>query len=407
MTLADHDPAVRRHLPWSAGDRGVRWPALTDVALATCLAAISLLVAVQAADRGEPGAEAPTAWWQWLVIVLPSFAVAFRRSAPLAATPVAVVGQMLNWGLDLAAVFVAPLVLIYSVAALEGNQGRRVGWAAAAALSAMSGVGVAAAPDVGVDVFALTVLASSAALLLGTNTATQIRESGELAAQLATAEQEQEAARARAVVRERERIAQELHDLVGHSLTVIAVRAEAAERVGATQPSALWDAIAAVGETARGSLADVRRVLHAVHDSTDVALAPSPTIGDLSALVNRVASSGVAVELRLDELDDHQRIDASIAAGVYRIVQEALTNVIKHAGSGAQAFVDVSIDDDELRVAVVDNGRGPVGIDATTGLGMAGMAERVEFLGGTFDAGPSSGGGFRVRASIPLAGTTA
>ncbi len=388
------------------GDSAVQrsWrPSVGDVALAVCLVAISVFVAVQAAERGEPGSETPGSWWAWLVIVVPSAMVAFRRSAPLLATPIAVLGQMAIWGLDLAEVFVAPLVLIYSVASLEGRVGRRVGVASAVALTAMTAVGIAVAPDVGADLLVLAGLSSAAALLLGTNAASQQSESTRLATDLVVARLEQETVRERAVVRERERIASELHDLVGHSLSVIAVRAEAAKRVGANRPDALLDAVAAIGDTARRSLSEVRRVLHAGLDDAAAELRPGASLADLPDLVERVAASGVGAELRWLGSVDFGRVDAATGAGVFRIVQESLTNVIKHAGPQARASVEVTVDDDRVHLEVVDNGRGPSpSAETVGGLGMTGMAERARFLGGTFDAGAAPGGGFRVRATIPF-----
>lgn len=366
---------------------------------------ISVVVASQAADRGVAGAEAPDAWWAWVVVVVPSGAVAFRRSAPLVATPVAVVGQMAIWGLDLAEVFVAPLVLIYSVAALGGRIGRRMGVVSAIALTAMTAVGIAVAPDVGVDLLVLAGLSSTAALLLGVNAANQQVESTRLATDLAVARLEQESTRERAVVRERERIAHELHDLVGHSLSVIAVRAEAAQRVGPERPEVVLDAVGAIGETARASLAEVRRVLHAGLGDAHADLRPGSRLTDVEDLVDEVRSSGFDVTLRLHGPVQPGAVDAASGAGVYRIVQEALTNVIKHAGPDAKVAVDVMIGEETVRLEVVDDGRGPEpDQDRSTGLGLAGMAERARVLGGALDAGAAPGGGFRVRATIPHGG---
>lgn len=382
-----------------------RRPTLIDAALAVCLAAISVLVATQAASRGEAGAGAPSSWWQWSIVVLPSAAVAFRRSAPLVATPVAVAAQMAIWALDLAQVFVAPLVMIYSVVLSGGPAGRRVGVASAVALSAMAAVGVVIAPDVDLAVFALTVLSSVAVLILGVNAANQQLAFGELAAELAVAELEEDVTRERAVVRERERIARELHDLVGHSLSMIAVRSEAAQRVGTERPDVAWQAIEAIGESARESLTEVRRVLHAVHDD-EAELSPRRSLADLRSLVERVASSGVDVDLRMGAATETESVDPAVGAGIYRIVQESLTNVIKHAGESASAEVTVDIDDEMVVLTVIDDGRGPRTEQEGPGSGIAGMSERARFLGGTLVVAPPPGGGFGVRAAIPAAGPT-
>ncbi|MEZ5376123.1 MAG: sensor histidine kinase [Acidimicrobiales bacterium] len=382
-------------------------PGPLDLLIAACLVAISVVVAVQAADQAVAGSEAPDRWWEWLIIVLPSIAVAFRRSAPLVAAPIAVIGQMVTWGLDLAEVFVAPLVIIYSVAAVGGIAGRRMALASSVALTGMTALGVAIAPDVGFELLVLTGLSSTAALLLGTNAANQQAASARLAADLAVERWEHEAAQERAVVRERERIAHELHDLVGHSLSVIAVRAEAAQRVGATRPEVLVDAVGAIGATARTSLAEVRRILHAGLGDADADLRPGPSLVDVPGLVNDVSGLGYEVALAIHGPVDPADVDAATGAGTYRIVQEALTNVVKHAGPGATVRVDVALEADAVRIEVQDDGRGPTpGDEAPTGLGLTGMAERARFLGGTLEAGAAPGGGFRVRADIPRGDTS-
>ncbi|MFV0258968.1 MAG: sensor histidine kinase [Acidimicrobiales bacterium] len=381
-----------------------RWPAPIDVGLAACLAAISVLVAVQAQAGGSPGAEAPTTWWAWILVVLPSVAVAFRRRAPLAATVVAVVGQMLIWGLDLTEVFVAPLVLMYSAAAVGGRRGLRVSILAGVALTAMTAVGLTRAPDVNADLLLLTALSSAVAVTLGVNAANQQAASGRLAADLAVAELSRDAAQESAVARERERIARELHDLVGHSLAVIAVQAEAAQRLGEDKPGDARDVVVAIGDTARRSLAEVRRVLHAGFGDAEADFRPGTGLVDLPELVDRVAASGVAVRLEVTGPVAPGDVDAATGAGIYLIVQEALTNVIKHAGPRTAAAVTVTVEVDEVRVEVVDAGRGPGDTDGPqprTGMGLVGRTERARFLGGALDAGANTGGGFRVRATLP------
>ncbi len=386
-----------------AATRPVWWPTALDALLSACLVGIAVLAAAVAAGRDAPGEAAPDTWWQWIVIVVPSLAVAFRSRAPEQATPVAVIGQMAIWVLGLAEVFVAPLVMIYTVAAEGGRRGRDIGIASGVALSAMSAVGVVAAPDVDVDLLALTILSCSAVLLLGLNAARQREEAARLAAELAVAQAEREAERERSVVAERQRIARELHDLVGHSLSVIAVRAEAAERVADGRPDAVLAAVEAMGATARSSLVEVRSVLSGLRESSaEAELRPAPSLDDVPGLVQETAaSSGRRIDLHLRGAVDG--VSRTAGAGVYRIVQEALTNVLKHAGPSAGADIDIDVDDTELRLAITDDGSGPpAGDGGRRTSGIAGMAERAEVLGGTLDAGPAPGGGFRVRATLPL-----
>ena len=373
-----------------AGTRLAWSPAPLDALLSACLVGIAVLAAAVAAGRDEPGDVAPDTWWEWLVILVPSLAVAYRSRAPEQATPVAVIGQMAIWVLGLAEVFVAPLVMIYTVAAEGSRRSRDIGIASAVALSVMSAIGVVAAPDVEVDLLALTILSCAAVLLLGLNAARQREEAARLAAELATAQAERDAERERSVLGERQRIARELHDLVGHSLSVIAVRAEAAGRVAERRPDAVLAAVEAMGATARSSLVEVRSVLSGLREpSADTELRPAPSLDDLAELVHATAaSSGRSIELRTSGATAD--VSHTTGAGVYRIVQEALTNVLKHAGPTATVVVDLEIDAAQLRLAITDDGVGPpTGGGDARGNGIAGLRARAEVLGGTLSAGPA------------------
>lgn len=178
-----------------------------------------------------------------------------------------------------------------------------------------------------------------------------------MAEQLAVAHAERDAARERAAANERQRITRELHDTVGHSLSVIAVRAEAADRVAPKNPEAAVDAVAAIAATARTSLSDVRRVLAVLREEAEAELAPVPSLALVPSLVASFADAGLDVVIDGDVPVD-ERVGASVGAGAYRIVQEALTNVLKHAGPNATAAVRLRVDDAMLTVEIKDTGRG-------------------------------------------------
>ncbi|MGH1505697.1 MAG: sensor histidine kinase [Acidimicrobiales bacterium] len=385
-----------------------RRPDPTDLVIAGCIVAISLLTAALAGD--DPGAEAPDAWWQWALVVVPAVAVAWRRAAPLVCAPFVVVGQMAIWAVDIAEVFAAPLVLIYTLAAFGDRRRRDVAIVCGVVLSATALVGAFRAPDVGVDTFGLTVLSCATAIVLGGHVAQQRAEASALAADLAVARLTQETERERAVLEERARIARELHDLVGHSLSMIAVRAEAGERVAASKPDAALETVQAIGATARSSLSEVRRVLSALPaeatgtTSGGVDLAPVPGLVDLATLVaETTAASGRQIELTVgDEVAGVA--DRAVGSGVYRIVQEALTNVIKHAGPAASASVSVDRHRDTLVVSITDDGLGSrhAGGGPAGGAGITGMQERALVLGGELVAEPDPAGGFRVVARLPV-----
>jgi signal transduction histidine kinase len=207
----------------------------------------------------------------------------------------------------------------------------------------------------------------------------------------------------RAVARERLRIARELHDVVAHSLSVVAVQSGMAEHLLAMQPERAAAALSAISDTSRSALTELRRLLGVLRSADEPAgsLVPALGIGDLPALADRVRDAGVAVELTTS--GDAGDVEAAAGLTVYRIVQEALTNTVRHAGPGTAARVAVSCRPAAVEVLVVDDGGSAAARLPGTGVGLIGMRERVEVFGGDLDAGPVAGGGWRVAARLPLA----
>jgi signal transduction histidine kinase len=210
-------------------------------------------------------------------------------------------------------------------------------------------------------------------------------------------------AEAQAATAERLRIARELHDMVAHSIGIIAIQAGAGRRVIGTQPAEAHNALAAIETTSRETLAGLRRMLGALRraDPGDepgpAPLDPAPGLADVSRLAAATADAGVLVEVRWH--GQQRPLPADVDASAFRIIQEAVTNVVRHAGTG---HCQISIDhqDSELSIEVVDAGRG--GTATGTGYGIAGMRERVGLLNGQFTAGQRPGGGFRVAARLPV-----
>ncbi|HEX3567278.1 MAG TPA: sensor histidine kinase [Acidimicrobiales bacterium] len=216
----------------------------------------------------------------------------------------------------------------------------------------------------------------------------------------------------RSIAEERLQIARELHDVVAHSLSVIAVQSAVGGHVLDSQPEEARNALAAVEMTSRGALEDLRRVLGVLRrdESVHPVLSPAPTVSDLNALVEQVRAAGIPVELRIG--GEVHPLPSSVELSIYRIVQEALTNVVKHAAP-AKAMVDVHFGPHEVSIEVVDDGHnGSVapGRGSTAGLagggsehhGIVGMRERTAVFGGTLVAAPVTGGGFRVSARLPV-----
>ncbi len=213
-------------------------------------------------------------------------------------------------------------------------------------------------------------------------------------------ERERAAEAQRAVDEERTRIARELHDLVAHRVSMITVQAGAAQTVAASDPQRAIRAMEAVEEEGREALRELRQVLGVLRpDQEQDGLAPMHGLADIPGLVEEM--NGVGIDVSLSNAGVPDVLPARIDLASYRIVQEALTNVLKHAGPDPKAEVRLSSDDYTLTIEVTDRGSG-VSTLPGSGHGLVGMRERATLLGGTFEAGPSLRGGFRIIARLPL-----
>jgi signal transduction histidine kinase len=208
---------------------------------------------------------------------------------------------------------------------------------------------------------------------------------------------------AEAVAAERARVARELHDVLAHSVSVIVLQAAGAREVLATQPERAAEALANIEAAGRESLVEVRRLLRALreHDGEAPGLAPRPGVDDLSTLIGQVREAGLRVHYSM--AGERGDLDPSVDLSAYRIVQEALTNVLKHAGQTAATVTLDWREEGFLRVEVRDGGRGPLPGVALTGNGLFGMRERAVLVGGSLEAGAAPGGGFQVVAILPTA----
>ncbi|WP_427885579.1 sensor histidine kinase [Kribbella sp. GL6] len=201
------------------------------------------------------------------------------------------------------------------------------------------------------------------------------------------------------VQQERMRIARELHDIVAHSMGVITVQASYGHAVIDTQPDVARESLATIEQTGRRTLAELRSLLGVLRSDEQAALAPAPGLAQLEELVAQTGKAGVRVDLNVSGIPDE--LPAGVQLSAYRIVQEALTNVVKHA-SVPFASATIICRAGELAVEVVDHGAGCADLPRT-GHGLAGLRERVALYGGTLQAGPLPDKGFRVLARLPLA----
>jgi signal transduction histidine kinase len=214
-------------------------------------------------------------------------------------------------------------------------------------------------------------------------------------------ERQQEAERI--VAEERARIARELHDVVAHRVSLMTVQAGAAKTVAASDPTAAVRAMAAVEDAGRQALDELRHLLGVLRPaSTDDAMQPQPGLADLETLLEQTRRAGVDVSLMTEGAVTG--LPARVELSAYRIVQESLTNVIKHAGPGAHTRLRLTNDGSTLLVEVTDDGSGGTVLPGA-GHGLVGMRERALLLGGSLDVGPGADGGFDVRACLPLVRT--
>jgi signal transduction histidine kinase len=239
-----------------------------------------------------------------------------------------------------------------------------------------------------------------------------IRNQTQLARELTEKAEREEHAReeeeARATASERARVARELHDVLAHNLTVMVIQAAAARRVLERDPEAAADAARLIGRTGREAMTELRHVFGPVHKEDGHALGSAPGLAQLDHLASRAHRAGLPVELRVEGTPFDLQPGADMAA--YRVVQEALTNTLKHA-RGARATVIVRYEPGDVVLEVLDDGAGPAGSNGagleSGGHGLVGMRERVALYGGRLEAGRRPDGGFSVRARLPVTGALA
>jgi signal transduction histidine kinase len=204
-----------------------------------------------------------------------------------------------------------------------------------------------------------------------------------------------------AVSEERSRIARELHDVIAHAVSVMVVQAGAARRVAAARPEQAREVMTSIESTGRQALHEMRHLVGVLRNGDEpTSLGPQPRLTDVAALVEQAREAGLPVTLQVE--GDRRPLPAGVDLSAYRIVQEALTNIRKHAGP-ASAEVRLRYSSGSVRIEVVDDGSGAApGANGGRGQGLIGMRERVGMFGGRLEVGPLPQGGFRVLADLPL-----
>jgi signal transduction histidine kinase len=367
-------------------------PPLLDVVLAAALLLAAELEAVL-----EP-VSVPR-WVDGLVVLGFTVPLAWRRRAPLTVLAIAIAtvlvyGEVEDEGSH------QTLILALALASFTAGYELplRRAWLAPAMIVAADALAVLALGQEGGNaIFVLVIYAGPWAL--GQALRSRGHRVDELAARADQLELERRQAEVAAVEAERARIARELHDVVSHSISVIAVQSQAIRRrLGPEHEREAAD-LAGVETTARQAMVEMRRLLGVLRsDGERLPLAPNPGLGQLPRLVEQVRASGLAVDVSTS--GEPLALPPGVDLAAYRIVQEALTNALKHAGT-AHATVAIGYEAGSIALTVVDNGAG-ANANGNGGHGLLGMRERVVLYGGTLETGPGADGGFRVHAVLPV-----
>ena len=401
----------------SRGFRGpfARWPRAADAVLATAVFLANVFLVDGPGDSTviRPIGDVPIT--ALLVFAVASAALYWRRHAPLAVLGVALVAWALTLGGSESQLGGVAIIALYSVGRYAGDSR----WGQVGVAVAVAEVSVDLLNDPapwGEAVFGGVVM--FVAWYVGRRVQLRTERAAELLL-------EQAAEARRIVIEERTRIARELHDVVAHRVSLMTVQAGAAKAVAAEDPEGALRAMGAVEEAGRQALDELRHLLGVLRPETGLdGLGPQPGLADLPRLVEQTRGAGLDVSLATDGVP--AELPARVDLFAYRIVQEALTNVLKHAGPGAHTEVRLGTDRSGIVVEVLDDGKGleppsaaagpfrpadsPVGdrqdrrSGRSAGHGIVGMRERALLLGGTLDARPRPGGGFRVVAHLPTGG---
>jgi len=368
-------------------------PRIWDALLAVAIVVVGV---VGFALREPPPNEPPPALGYALVIVAAG-SLAWRRRFPLIVLVIvaaaASIGSLLGYWPE----FVLVLwIAVYSAAAnTERDSLTRVLAPVAVITSVAIGLGERGGRGLNwVDVLSDLVVTFGVPLVLGRMTFNRRRR----------VLRDRELATREAVAAERAAIARELHDVVAHHMSVMVVQAGAARAVGESDPAAASDALRQIETSGRTGLAEMRRLLGILKAEGDGdGRAPQPGLADLGELLDSMRATGLAVEAVVE--GSTRPLPPGVDLSAYRIVQEALTNALRHAG-GASARVLVRYEPAALELEIADDGLGPPDGPSTQGQGLIGMRERAQLFGGAFEAGPRPGGGFLVRARLPFEAPT-
>jgi signal transduction histidine kinase len=380
---------------------------VVDVVVAVVVAVLAVAdIAASSADEASDRGADPLAY---VLVLIGAASLMWRRRAPVVVlavvTVVLVVIYLRGYGAFLS---VLGLPALYATAAHEEH--RRIAWwamiTASVALVVAAAVTLLDTDEEGFNYFAsISMIAFlSGAIAAGVVIRNRERIFIDTERRAAAAEADRLAEAERAVQRERQRIAREMHDVVAHGMSVIVVQAAAGREIVHADPDKAAEVFARIERVGHESLTEMRLMLGVLRASGDVeaSLSPQPGVSDIAEAVAESSAAGVPTELVT--VGDPRPLSPGIELAVYRLVQEGLTNVRKHAGSAASATVRITYRPRSVALEIVDDGRGAATSLSGSGggHGLLGMRERIEIYGGELTCGPRPGGGYAVRAELPI-----
>ncbi len=339
-----------------------------------------------------------------LLIILMTVPLVLRRVYPATVFFVVLAAFVVDRSLDYpetpAAIGVA--IAFYTIGAeLSRRSSLRIGGITALFIVGWTGVGMVALESVTGVSLITTTISTITPLLLGREVHERRRHVEVLRERAERAERDRGEKARRAVADERTRIARELHDVVAHQMTVMTLQADGARRIADGSDPRVVQALETISDAGHSALTEMRRMvglLRAPEDTSETE--PLPRLADVEQLVKQVRAAGLPVDLEVE--GDVRRLADGTELSAYRIVQESLTNSVRHGGPDVTAKVAISYSEDHLNLLILDDGRGASAESGDEiGHGIVGMRERIAVLGGEFSAGPGTGGGYEVHAIIP------
>jgi signal transduction histidine kinase len=380
----------------TASARPVSHPSLVDAGFAGAVGVVVLGVSWKiGVESTEPALDGPGA----LLVLGAAASLAWRRVAPAVVGVAAsvIVALYALGGYAGGPIFLVPLVPVYTLATIEGGRRSLPIALVAGGLPVIASVahGLEAEPLVGRVLYVSWIVG---ALLLGDSVRSRRAELAALEERARYLEETRDEEARRRVAEERLRIARDLHDVMAHSLASINIQSGAGAHVLHRHPEQALDSLLAIKQASKVALDELRATLGMLRGDDGAPRAPAPGLADLAMLTDGAERAGVPVEIECRGQVSPLPPTTDLAA--YRIIQESLTNVMRHAGA-TKAQVGLTYEADSLQIEVSDDGRGPPPA-ANGGHGITGMRERATMVGGWLEVGPRAEGGFRVLASLPL-----